>query len=298
MVAANHSALRKYLDFITRNYQINLCFNDFTGFVALDKDLDEILQPLMAHTNPYCMYIKSDRACFNRCLSLKKKIAEKSIKKRQTFFGVCHAGVGEYIIPIYCQEELVGVINAGLFQVQPALASYFIRKTCRGTPLSQENAIRLYLGSTRKTYPDLDTVAAILELVAAYLGNAYLTIMATHSGLSLGKRYRSSEDSILAHILDYIKCNYTEALTVPEIARFCHCSESYVNHLFKKRVGINIKMYINKIRIEAAQEELTRSDRKISDISTKVGFSDSNYFSRVFTELVGIPPAEFRRRFS
>jgi AraC-like DNA-binding protein/ligand-binding sensor protein len=299
MESSKHEALSNYMKFVTTTYGIQLCFNDFTGFIAIDKDLDRVLRPFMAHTNPYCMYIKSDRTLFNKCLSLKKKIAEKSINLQKTFYGYCHAGVGEYIIPITSQGVLIGVINAGVFQIDSKIKDYLIQKICKKTQLQKEVASQLYYQSTTKDHPDQKIIMTILELVADYLGNSYLNLLSTHQGLNLGvKRYNSSEDSILAHVLEYINQNYFEPLTVLQIANFCHCSESYINHLFKKRVGINIKLYINKIRVEHARSELIDSDAKIANIALKVGFNDPNYFSRIFAEITGIPPVEYRRRFS
>ena len=43
--------------FISREYHLQLCLNDFAGFVPFDGELDRALRPFMAHTNPYCMYV-------------------------------------------------------------------------------------------------------------------------------------------------------------------------------------------------------------------------------------------------
>ncbi len=45
--------------------------------------------------------------------------------------GMCHAGVGEYIIPIDYQGNLLGVINVGVFQVEADLATYLVREVCK-----------------------------------------------------------------------------------------------------------------------------------------------------------------------
>ncbi len=296
---SKYQALANFLEHACQQYNLQLCFNDFSGFIAIDKQLDQVLQPFMAHTNPYCMYLKSNRGVYGQCLALKKKIAEKSIKLQSPFYGICHAGVGEYIIPIDYQGNLLGVINVGVFQIEADLATYLVRKVCKRSGLSEEVAKELYFQSLTQNPPSLKTITDTFAIIADYLGDIHSIIQSSNSGLKPGKkRYYSSEDSILAHILDYIKQNYREPLTVEEISNFCHCSESYVNHLFKKRVGINIKMYINKIRVEQARTQLVESGGKVAEIAYTVGFNDSNYFSRVFTELTGISPLEYRRRFS
>ena len=107
----------------------------------------------------------------------------------------------------------------------------------------------------------------------------------------------SSESYILSHTLEYIHQNYTNAITVREVACFCHCSESYINHIFKKNMRVNIKAYINKIRLEQSKEYLMNTSESISEIAIHVGFNDPNYFSNVFTKVCGFTPSEYKKRF-
>ncbi|MGE5549100.1 MAG: helix-turn-helix domain-containing protein [Bacteroidota bacterium] len=294
-----HAELANYLSFISRQYHLQLCLNDFAGFVPSDRELDRALRPFMAHTNPYCMYVKSSRLLYDRCLAMKKKIAEKSIKTEAVFYGVCHAGVGEYIIPIRCRGELVGVINAGVFRNDDWLGSRAIERLCRVSGLDAGQARERYARSLTAAKPDLETATDILGIAAAYLGNTCLNLASSQSGLKLGKRrYHSSEDEILAQVLEYIKENYQESVTVAEMARLCHCSESHLSHVFKRRIGANIKGYLNRLRVEQAKQRLTGSGAGIVEIALDVGFADPNYFSRVFARLTGIPPSEYRRRYS
>lgn len=113
-----------------------------------------------------------------------------------------------------------------------------------------------------------------LELLAEYLGQTYRMLQPTHTESNAG-----------GHI------------TVSNLAAFCRCSESYLSRIFKKRTGGNINVYINKVRMELAKNHLLLSRENIAEIAAGVGFNDPNYFSRVFTQIIGIPPTEFRRRF-
>ena len=109
--------------------------------------------------------------------------------------------------------------------------------------------------------------------------------------------HNSSEDTILSHALEYIRSNITNSITITELADFCHCSESYISRIFKKRTGVNINLYINKMRIEAAKNHLLLSHESMADIAAAVVFNDPNYFSSIFSQIIGISPTEFRRRF-
>ena len=137
-----------------------------------------------------------------------------------------------------------------------------------------------------------------LEMLAEYLGQTYRVLQRTHAKPNASIRYHtSSEDTILSHAIEYIRQNAANKITVSELAAFCLCSESYLSRIFKRRTGVNINVYINKVRVEQAKNNLILSHDSIADIALRVGFSDPNYFSRVFTQIIGISPTEFRRRF-
>lgn len=100
-----------------------------------------------------------------------------------------------------------------------------------------------------------------------------------------GRYHDSSEDTILAHALEYIRINYKSRITVTALAEFCHCSDSYLSRIFKRRTGVNINVYVNKVRMEFAKSPLCLSNESIAEIAASVGFGDPNYFSRVFTQI-------------
>ena len=82
--------------------------------------------------------------------------------------------------------------------------------------------------------------------------------------------------------------------TSPAIAEACHCSVSTLSHLFRRRVGVSIPVYITKLRIEHAKALLAEAQNSISDIALRVGFNDPAYFSRLFTRYAGMSPKNYR----
>lgn len=164
-------------------------------------------------------------------------------------------------------------------------------------PLDPDTAQRLYRSAIRTPTANVEQMLAGLELLAEYLGQTYHLHSAQPHSDAAGRYHDSSEDTILAHALEYIRINYKSRITVTALAEFCHCSDSYLSRIFKRRTGVNINVYVNKVRMEFAKSPLCLSDESIAEIAASVGFGDPNYFSRVFTQIIGIPPAEFRKRF-
>ena len=296
-MAESYDAIVRYLERLRSKYHVQICIKDFSGFVPISKDLDEALRPFLAHTNDFCMYMKSNSAHWHTCLSMIRGIYNKCQELRRPYFGICHAGLGEYVIPIFNEDNLLGSINAGFFPVPEGRTIHRICRSCAKAPaLNAETAVAIYYNTIETPTIDPEEMIPCLELLAEYLGQTYSLLQKTHSHAD--HRYRaSSEELILTHALEYIRERAITPITVTELADFCHCSESYLSRVFKRGTGVNINVYINKIRIEEAKNYLIYSQMRITDIASSVGFNDANYFSRVFTKIIGISPSEYRRRF-
>jgi AraC-like DNA-binding protein/ligand-binding sensor protein len=294
-----YAKMGQFLDFICRTYTISICIKDFTGFIPIDKELDQTLQPYRAHTNPFCMYIKADQQQYFGCLGMMRPMANRCARGK-SFYGVCHAGVGEYVVPIKSENMVLGAIVAGYFPCRPELSRYLIKRRSRASnKIDYLNACDLYDQYIVPAQVDVEQMLTFLEVTAEYMAATYRHLKDLHSGEKFPtRRAASHEDTIVAHALEYIRQNSASRILIKDVAAYCYCSESYINHCFKKRVGVNVNTYINKVRIENAKHRLITTNDTMTSIAMDLGFNDPNYFSRVFTRLVGNPPSEFRRRYS
>lgn len=293
-----YECITEYLNFLRIKKNIHICIKDFCGFIPINQELDMALRPFLAHTNPFCMYIKQDEERYRECLSLIRRIYHKCEKKRGCFYGVCHAGLGEYVIPISLENNLLGTINVGFFQTDETRTRHRIHYTCAKSPnLDEKEALQLYNQNIATADVDIEELLIQMRMIAEYLTNTYKIIQNTMPQSTKKPHYISSEDTIITHTIAYIRQNHASRITVGVLANLCHCSESYLSRIFKKRTGVNINIYINKVRIEFAKELLIHTPKPVSHIALDVGFNDPNYFSRIFTRLIGNSPSEYRRRF-
>ena len=60
---------------------------------------------------------------------------------------------------------------------------------------------------------------------------------------------------------------------------------------------MNINSYINRVRIDHSKEQLEHATSSIATIALDCGFEDPNYYSKIFTNIMGISPREYRKRF-
>ncbi|WP_422660549.1 AraC family transcriptional regulator [Paenibacillus sp. EC2-1] len=71
-------------------------------------------------------------------------------------------------------------------------------------------------------------------------------------------------------------------------------SRGYFFELFKKATGLPPTQYINQFRINRAKDDLCNSDISVTEIAEKHGFSSVHYFSKLFKQMNGRSPREFR----
>lgn len=95
--------------------------------------------------------------------------------------------------------------------------------------------------------------------------------------------------------LAYIQSNFTRDLTLEEVADHVGVSKSYLSRIFPEYAGKHFCSYLQQLRIERAKELLRFTDYHIYEIASKVGFWNSRYFGKVFRDMVGMTPADYRR---
>lgn len=108
----------------------------------------------------------------------------------------------------------------------------------------------------------------------------------------------SKSDPVLS-VLDYIHNHYSDSnLSLEQISKNTFLTPAYICVIFKDFTSTTVNKYINEYRIEKAKLFLMDSDITMSDIATKVGYSDGNYFSKSFRKATSYTPSEYRRKFS
>lgn len=103
------------------------------------------------------------------------------------------------------------------------------------------------------------------------------------------------ENQLVTAALNYISAHYQENLHVTDIAKAIHVSPDYLTHTFRKMTNYTPSQYIQRRRIGKAQSLLIYSDLPLMEIAARIGFDDSNYFSRVFHKITGTSPIAFRK---
>lgn len=294
-------SLRNYLDKLIENYNATICIKDFNGFICSNQYLYDILSPYIEHTTPYCTAVKSDPKALRECHNMIPKMFKKANSTQATFCGKCHAGVLEYVVPIICNNIVVGAITFGCFRTKEEDSYKNFHMICKNFPqldsIKIENSYKK-LPILNSQESKIEEIISSLEFIAASISNQSNKFIKEENVAKLQSvKSNDGMDKFVHNAITYIKQHINEKICVDELAKYCNYSTSFVSHNFKKYVGMNINTYINKLKIEISKTYLVTSNSTINEISEFVGFDDVSYYSKVFTNLMKISPSEFRRRY-
>jgi len=102
----------------------------------------------------------------------------------------------------------------------------------------------------------------------------------------------------LACAEEFLRENFTEHLTLAQVASAAGVHPVYLAREFRRFHGCTIGEYIRRLRIERARRQLSSSDESLATIAAGSGFSDQSHFSRTVKRLMGMTPAHYRAYFS
>lgn len=102
--------------------------------------------------------------------------------------------------------------------------------------------------------------------------------------------------TIIEKAKTYIDENFKKDISLDMVSREVDISPYYFSKLFKQETGSNFIEYLTDIRLRNARELLKNSGYSIKEVCVESGYSDPNYFSRIFKKYEGVTPSEFRER--
>jgi len=154
-------------------------------------------------------------------------------------------------------------------------------------PIYQQALERTFLLDQKKSLDNIFETNAIMRLLLSVFFRDYShpQVVNTLHGI---KRFEN--------VLEYIQDSLDTPMTIRQLAKMANLNPTYFSNLFSKLIGTPPLQYINKRRVEKAQELLLGTTETLYQIAQQVGFGDEYYFARLFKKNVGISPDYYRKQ--
>lgn len=205
------------------------------------------------------------------------------------------------------ENEFEDALSSGLpesaFILLDQLSEYFTENTKVFQNAVKDLYYKLFLALDKVQKQTLPAEEIYAEPITEIIDRCF-TFSELHQTLRQQTEYflehtgnQTQENPTIHLIKSYIGKHYMdETLSVKDISEHVFLSASYVCTFFKNETGHTLNQYLTEYRMEKAKQLLKDSRYRISDISSRVGYSDGNYFGKSFRKYSGLSPSEYREK--
>ncbi|WP_066636830.1 PocR ligand-binding domain-containing protein [Desulfolucanica intricata] len=269
----------------------------------------------------FCKYIRSNHNGNIRCRGSARQAVFMARNCSNPYCIECHAGLTILTVPIKIAGIHLGALAAGEIIASPKSEKIILQRLSE-IGLNSDKLIRFYKEIPVLNCDHVDRLAETLYNISncfikmgVMLANTdeqkfkidefdFLNTCTEENKDNIDlKLEKSAVDysnipskkiiELVSLAEKYIINNYNKPISLQDVANFIYINPTYLSYLFRQVTGYTFKNYLTQLRVEKAKQLLLNSSLTVSEISQRIGYEDSNYFSRVFKKVTGIPPSYF-----
>ena len=232
----------------------------------------------------FCEFIRQNDDVKLACHLCDKQMIKKVQDTKQPLAYTCHAGLVEVTTPILYEEMVIAYMQIGQFRDLEGVYSNLDEVCLRmaGYGFKEDELCPLYARVPAVEQAQLQGLLSIMNII---IRSFWV------DGLIYSKR-----NLLSVKIEGFITEKLSENIYVEDICREFFISKNSLYRLFKEEFGVTVNEFILQKRLALAKELLAQNDSlSITEIAALCGFSDYNYFIRVFKKAVGTTPLKFKK---
>ncbi len=248
--------------------------------VLFDEKYTEIIS-YPAEGTPFCSYMRQNSKFYELCCQSDKISFEKCRKTQALTMYKCHAGLIEATAPLTDNGAIIGYIMFGQITDNKNKEEFtsMLLEICKKY-VETKNITDKIRKIKYRSNKQLIAASKILEACTSYI--------------LLKEMIRPTRIQLFNNIDQYISEHINEHITVGVLCKEFNISRTRLYEATKQYIDGGIAAYIRKKRLSKAKELLKTTDLPIAEIAYSVGFSDYNYFLRVFKNQFMVSPKKVR----
>ena len=164
-----------------------------------------------------------------------------------------------------------------------------------GQPVFRPNTLSSLDGQWNRLYHLASSADYIKDMRINEHIFSILTLIMEESWNPNAKVLSSKQQSVV-NVKEYIDTHFAEKISLDELSEKFLLNKYYLERIFKEQFGTSIIKYLLNVRITHAKQLLRFTDKSVEQIGTECGISPLYYFSRIFRQIEGISPSEYRMR--
>jgi len=126
------------------------------------------------------------------------------------------------------------------------------------------------------------------------LGFVYIIMTHILENIKIKKHVEAYSENITKKIIEYIAKNFTNPINLDILAKELCVSKYYISHTFSEKIKISFRNYLGIIRAEYAAKLIRITNASLTEISSASGFESQRSFNRIFHQVYGISPRDYK----
>ncbi len=277
----------KTMKYIFDKWKLEAVLADFYRSTGIAITLYDASERIVATSPAYtrcCSLIRTKKKCVENCecsnLIHMKEVLDHGGNCRYT----CHAGLMEMIVPIMYDGVLIAFLQIGQFRDAQQIysSSQRILETADRYGFDRDQLLTLYNEVPVVSEEKLQAVCNVMEILIKFFWNDGLI------------SYRCSMLSVKME--QYISNHLSEKIKIEDLCNTFHLSKNALYQLFREEFHSTVNEFVMKRRLEESEKYLiSEPEFNVTEVSSRCGFSDYNYFIRWFKKQTGQTPLQFRK---
>ncbi|MBR5538601.1 MAG: PocR ligand-binding domain-containing protein [Clostridia bacterium] len=258
-------------------------FHILTGMriVLLDEKRTELISyPLGNET--FCACMRSNTEFNRKCRESDALAAERCRKNKELYISRCHAGLIEATAPISENGNIIGYMMFGQITDQ---------KNKKQFEEQMDAICSLY--STQEEYKSL--IKKIKYRSKKQIHAASKILEACTSYIQLKEMVHLSEKRLIDKIEEFVDKHIGEEISVERLCKEFKLSRTKLYDIMREYVDGGVASFIRRKKLQYAKHLISTSNMAIAEIASACGFSEYNYFLRVFKSEFGVSPKKLSK---
>jgi AraC-like DNA-binding protein/ligand-binding sensor protein len=237
---------------------------------------------------PVCQVINATEEGLAACRRDSLRHTRDAVERQGPTHYVCHAGLWDFVFPIFVEGQHVATIEGGQVLLEPPSEAGFRRliKATKAYGVDRRAMRSAYFRASHMSEEKLLAAVGLARLFARHFSEFAWRLRRSEEG---------QERPEIAQAREYIERHHHEQLSLARVAAHVKLSSAYFSSLFAREAGVTFTGYVQRTRVERAKRLLRETSKPVTEIAFEVGFNNLTHFNYVFGKLVEKPPSAYRK---
>ncbi len=262
----------------------NLLKDHFVGVSREHKNLGELKEAYgeALYARKYAFATGNFITEYSHTESTKETVSDETIDQFVQMVGTDKLGEADKVLIRILYKTKQGQIEPDYFM---SLMNTLVEKIC----LNYKNILDFEAEniSDLKNVYEYDNAGSYYEAISGWIESINERLITEFDD------YKNKQK--IQKAVRYIQENYDRDLNMAVVSNFISMNYSLFSYVFKQYTGMNFVNYLKTIRINEAKRLLEKTDKKIIEISSLIGYENEKHFMKIFKSVCGVSPSEYRK---